>query len=190
MRDKPPLRCLASLSHTLYLPSLLLPLFWWRHSILPPLALAPLALSHHSAAGLTGSDVCQRLFFSSQAPEVRAAAEKGFSQVKYDLFIATEHLGRKMLMWDELMSHLKDLQAYISLDPTCSMEIPLKDPIFLSLRAEIFYITRQRLCFVVFVSSFCQTRLVEKQMDTGNIPVTALLHVLHAAHQHKRSPCF
>lgn len=92
------MQCLASLSHTLYLPSFLLSVSWWRHSILPPLALAPLALSHHSAAGLTGSDVCQRLFFISWALEVRAVTEKGFSQVKYDLFIGAEHLGRKMLM--------------------------------------------------------------------------------------------
>lgn len=111
VRAKPPLWCLASLSHILYLPSLLLSLSWWRHSILPLLALAPLALSHHSAAGLTGSDVCQRLFFSSRAPEVRAVTEKGFSQVKYDLLIGTEHLGRKMLMWDEPTSHPKDWQA-------------------------------------------------------------------------------
>ncbi|XP_050825859.1 uncharacterized protein LOC127059114 [Serinus canaria] len=69
VRDKPPMQCLASLSHTLYLPSFLLSLSWWRHSILPPLALAPLARSHHSAAGLTGSDVCQRLFFISWALE-------------------------------------------------------------------------------------------------------------------------
>lgn len=70
VRDKPSLRCLACLSHTLCLPSLLLSLSQWRHSILPPLALAPLALSHHSAAGLTGSDVCQRLVFSCWALEV------------------------------------------------------------------------------------------------------------------------
>ncbi|RLW06277.1 hypothetical protein DV515_00004540, partial [Chloebia gouldiae] len=38
-----------------------------RHS--PTLALAPLALSHPSAAGLTGSDVCQRLFFIGRALE-------------------------------------------------------------------------------------------------------------------------
>lgn len=68
---------------------------WWRHSILPPLALAPLALSHRSAAGLTGSDVCQRLFFISQALEVRAVTEKGFSQVKYDLCIEQSTWGEK-----------------------------------------------------------------------------------------------
>lgn len=166
----------------------------WRHRILRPTALAPLALSHRSAAGLTGSDIWQRLPFSSWAQEAKNHHWERLLPSKTGAF------HRKRALWEKNVNMRRN-NSKVGKPGFCPATTPSTPPSppdgnaseevnFSQLQSMFLFYNQAAPLFSDPTSSSCQAHLLKALVDTGNIPLTALLHVLHAAHQRERTPCF
>lgn len=121
----------------------------WGPVLFPHTAPAPPALALGSAAGPTGSDVCQRLPFRSWAWGGRCSDRERLLPSKTWLIPRNRALGEKNVnVRQENVSLERWAALALPWTPPPWMEMPLKNLTFLSFRAHLLFIIKQLLCFL------------------------------------------